>query len=63
MRPIHTSSDPDRWTWFAAGEPGVAPPARSRPGNNTPQQVIWEIGLVIAVPLALAALFAVLRGA
>ncbi len=49
-------SDSRRWEWFAAGDESVAPLARSAPHDNTPGRLIFEIGLVFAVPLALAAL-------
>jgi hypothetical protein len=55
--------DPGRWDWFAAGDTAVAPLARSAPNNNSPQQLIWEIGLVLAAPLVAAALFSAYFGA
>ncbi len=55
-------SDPDRWSWFAAGDDTMAPLARSTSRNNSPQHLIFEMGLVFAVPLMLAALFSILFG-
>ncbi len=63
MRLIRYCSDPIRWEWFAAGDAAIAPPARSAPNNNSPQQLIWEIGLVLAAPLAAAALVSLYFGA
>jgi hypothetical protein len=62
MRFFTTLSDPDRWQWFAAGDESVAPLARSTSTDNSPQRLLWEVGLVFAVPLALAALCSVLFG-
>jgi hypothetical protein len=63
MRLIRYCSDPVRWDWFAAGDTTAAPLARSASNNNSPQQLIWEIGLVLAAPLAAAALFSACFGA
>jgi hypothetical protein len=49
--------DHDRWDWFAAGDKTVAKTvAQSARGANSAKQILFEIGLTVAVPLALAAL-------
>jgi hypothetical protein len=63
MHLVRYWSDPARWEWFAAGDTTIAPPARSAPNDNSSQRLIWEIGLLLAAPLAAAALFSVYFGA
>jgi hypothetical protein len=63
MRAISIGNKADRWSWSVAGDGIMAPPAAPSPAkNNSVQQLIFEIGLAIAVPLALAALFSILVG-
>jgi hypothetical protein len=60
---IRLPYDPDRWTWFAAGDETLVPKrARSEPQNNSPDRLAWEIGLVLAAPLAFAAIVTVWLG-
>ena len=48
-------SDAERWEWYAAGDKTVAPRAVSRHVTaNEPEVVLWEMGLVFAVPLVVA---------
>jgi hypothetical protein len=50
-----TLADAERWEWYAAGDKAVAPRATPRPWtNNGPEQIVWEMGLAVAVPLLLA---------
>lgn len=50
-------TDVERWEWFAAGDPEVAPRlAHSWTHDNSAQQLIFETGLVLVVPLLLATL-------
>ncbi|HJW41038.1 MAG TPA: hypothetical protein VJ476_07395 [Rhizomicrobium sp.] len=50
-----TLADAERWEWYAAGDKAVAPRAAPRPWtNNGPEQIMWEMGLAVAVPLLLA---------
>ena len=45
-------SDASRWDWYGSGDKTVAPPMRcSSPDGNSPDDVFWEIGLIVAVPL------------
>jgi len=56
-------SDTDRWEWYGAGDKSVAPSATTRPtGDNAPERVLWEMGLVVAIPLILAAIASVVLG-
>lgn len=58
VRILESFSDLDRWDWFAVGDKTVAKPvARSARGVNSAQQIIFEIGLIVGVPLTVAALF------
>ena len=51
-------SNPDRWFWFAVGDKSVARPTSRglTSPDNAPVQLLWEIGLTIAIPLAFALL-------
>jgi hypothetical protein len=52
-----TLADAERWEWYAAGDKAVAPRAAPRPWtNNGPEQIMWEMGLAVVVPLLLAAI-------
>lgn len=56
-------SDTDRWEWYAVGDKSLARPVSRAPlHKNAAEQVSWEIGLVFAVPLALAAVAALCFG-
>ncbi len=60
---LRAIADTERWEWYAAGDKVLAPPAVSRPGaDNGPERVAWALGLVVLVPLALAALAGVALG-
>ncbi|HEY4940423.1 MAG TPA: hypothetical protein VII56_03270 [Rhizomicrobium sp.] len=64
MHFIRFLSDSNRWDWFAAGDETVAKPApRSAQNDNSTQQLLFEIGLTLAIPLALAASLALIFGA
>lgn len=57
-------AQPERWEWFAGGDPQVAPrvlPARR--SSNSAHRIMFEIGLIFLVPLALAAVIGVAFGA
>jgi hypothetical protein len=49
----------NRWDWYARGDETVvrrtARGTKSGPEDNSSERVLWECGLVIAVPLAIAA--------
>jgi len=64
MRHVHVWSDPKRWDWFAAGETDAAKQIRhsSRSGNSA-HQILFETGLILLIPLALAALAQIVLGA
>lgn len=65
MRFFRFLSDPQRWSWFAAGDESA--PTRmllNAPSHeNSTERVVWEIGWVIAIPLAIAALVQLVLGA
>ena len=67
MRFLRNWSDPDRWEWFAAGDESVASAThiRGRASNddNSSEQLLWQAGLVIAIPLAIAALIQIIFAA
>jgi hypothetical protein len=45
----------ERWEWFAAGDPEVAPRFAHGSGiDSSAEQLLFETGLVILVPLLLA---------
>ncbi len=50
----------NRWDWYARGDDSavrrVARGTKSDGDDNSSDRVLWECGLVIAAPLALAAL-------
>jgi len=49
--------DLDRWDWFAVGDKTVAKAAtRSGSAGNSAQRILFEIGMTVGVPLAVAAL-------
>ncbi|MEI9996702.1 MAG: hypothetical protein WDM91_19040 [Rhizomicrobium sp.] len=62
MHFLRSLSDSERWAWFA-GETDVALPPRAASSGNDAGRVFFEMGLVFAVPLALAALFSAAFGA
>ena len=63
MRYKRTWPDPERWSWFAAGNPEVARKATgSSQTDNSPRRLLFEAGLVLLVPLALAALIEIILG-
>ena len=60
MRRDELPSEIGRWEWYARGD-GVAYPLAARKSqtgseDNSSEQVLWECGLVIVVPLAFATL-------
>ena len=62
MQPFHWA-DHERWDWFGAGDPDVAPKAARKPVDaNSAVQVWFETGLIFLVPLALAALIEIVLG-
>jgi len=64
MRYLHALSDPKRWDWFAAGETDAARQiGHSARSENFMQRVLFETGLILLVPLALAALAQIVLGA
>ncbi len=64
MRFVRAWSDPERWDWFAAGDPDVAPSVlRSSRADNSPRQLLFETGLALFIPLAFAALIEIIFGA
>lgn len=63
MRFVRAWSDPERWQWFAAGDPEVvAKVARSPQTDNSSTRLLFEAGLVLLVPLAFAALIEIILG-
>ena len=64
MSSPHGWFDPARWNWFAAGDPDAEVKVARRPSDqNSAQRVLYEIGLFLLVPLALAALIEIIFGA
>jgi hypothetical protein len=60
---IRLPYDPERWTWFAAGDDTLVPKnTRSEPQDNSPNRIAWEIGLVLAAPLLFATVVTVWLG-
>lgn len=56
-------TDPERWDWFAAGDPDVAPKVMSSPSHkNSARQLLFETGLALLIPLALAAFIEIVLG-
>jgi len=53
-------SQTDRWEWYGRGDPRLdgrlARGTQSPSSDNSPEQVVWECGLVVVVPLAIAVL-------
>lgn len=63
MKPSNWT-DPERWDWFAAGDPAVAPKVARAPSDaNSARQALFETGLILLIPLALAALIEIILGA
>ena len=61
MRYFHAWSDPERWDWFAAGETDAAQQIKHSPrSENSAQRLLFEIGLILLLPLALAALIEII---
>jgi hypothetical protein len=60
MRKTSSPFEVNRWDWYARGDDSVvrraARGATNDAENNSSDRVLWECGLVIAVPLACAAL-------
>ena len=55
--------DSARWDWFAAGDLDAKSRIARKPTEaNSTQRVLWEIGLFLLVPLALAALTEIIFG-
>jgi hypothetical protein len=56
--------DSARWEWFAAGDLDAKSRTTREPSEaNSEQRVLFEIGLFLLVPLALAALIEIIFGA
>lgn len=63
MRVLGHWFDSERWEWFAAGDPEVASKAApSHTEKNSPQTLLFQSGLTLFVPLALAALIQAILG-
>jgi hypothetical protein len=64
MRKNNPRSDIGRWDWYASGDQSsrrqVARGSEIGREDNSPEQVLWECGLVLVVPLACAVLVEVL---
>lgn len=57
-------SDPRRWDWYAQGETNAVRKIRhASQAENSVQRVLFEIGLILIIPLALAALAQIVLGA
>jgi len=58
MRVFRSLFDPQRWSWFAAGDESVATAKSSskRTENNSQDRVLWEVGWIVTIPLAFAVL-------
>jgi hypothetical protein len=55
--------DHERWDWLAEGESNAPSKVRpSKPGENSAQQLLFETGLALLIPLALAALIEIILG-
>lgn len=64
MRYLVTWSDPKRWDWYAEGETdAVRNIRRASQADNSVQRVLFETGLILLIPLALAALAQIVLGA
>ena len=64
MRYIPAWSDPRRWDWYAQGATNAVRKIRhASQDENSVQRVLFEIGLIFLVPLALAALAQIVLGA
>jgi hypothetical protein len=49
------SLNQERWEWFGAGDPEVAPKIlRASTDKNSAPQILFEAGLVLLIPLLLA---------
>jgi hypothetical protein len=60
---VTSSVNQERWDWFAAGDPEVAPRiVYSYPHDNSAYQLLFEAGLVFLVPLVLATLIELILG-
>ncbi len=61
---ISSWADTERWEWFAAGDPAVASTkvARSTSAKNSARQLLFESGIVLVVPLAVAAVLEIVLG-
>jgi len=64
MRYLPAWSDPRRWDWYAQGETNAVRKIRHvSQAENSVQRVLFETGLIVLVPLALAALTQIVLGA
>ena len=55
--------DHERWDWFASGDPDVEPKVMPSPSHeNSAQRLLFETGLALLIPLALAALIEIILG-
>jgi len=64
MRYLHSWSDPERWDWFAAGETDAARQVgHSSRSEYSAQRLLFEIGLILLIPLTLAALIEIIFAA
>lgn len=62
--PISSWSDAERWEWFAAGAPDavVKEVGRTLSSKNSARQLLFEAGVVLVVPLAVAAILEIVLG-
>jgi hypothetical protein len=63
VQPFHWI-DHERWDWIATGDADAAPKVRpSSSEENSVRQLMFETGLALLIPLALAALIEIILGA
>jgi len=63
MRFLPAWSDPRRWDWYAQGDSDAVRKIRhASQTDNSLQRVLFEIGLILLIPLALAALAKIVLG-
>ena len=63
VQPFHWI-DHERWDWISAGETDATPKVRqSSSHENSVRQLMFETGLALLIPLALAALIEIILGA
>lgn len=65
MRHLQAWFDSRRWDWYAQGETDAVRKKirRASQVDNSVQRILFETGLILFVPLALAALIEIIFGA